>query len=403
MTDEDMGDVWQDAFWKTLKQSLKPFFGWSIAFQTALDLHKNDRGQSINQYGSVIVDWRNDENPWLKAMTYVYDKTLPTTFQNIEAIVDAFNGTVSKQSVEKDPMFEVTKALSGVSIIKIDPLANYKFKIGKRTGEIAQAETRFKSSLVDARLLKDDLSLLEAGYKAEQIPKAYDRRQANNYRVWSEAYKDLEMMRTLGYTEQEIQRTLTGRGGFSKRDIRMLMKGVYWPTNIPDLNYLKDTALVSNVKEMNRKNNTAYRPSDFIDTKQLNFINKEWQQLPLGLNEFLREQSFDIPIDIRKLNARKKQAELIELRQKQMLENQRIKQEQIMLRQEYLKKKKEPAEEKYKLDQSNKPIGTPNVSSEVIASKPAQNTVGSTGLTATETAWLSNEEKAMRLKQKGLA
>ena len=56
-----------------------------------------------------------------------------------------------------------------------------------------------------------------------------------------------------------------------------------------------------------------------------------------------------------------------------------------------------------KLDQSNKPIGTPNVSSEVIASKPDQNTVGSTGLTATETAWLSNEEKAMRLKQKGLA
>ena len=56
-----------------------------------------------------------------------------------------------------------------------------------------------------------------------------------------------------------------------------------------------------------------------------------------------------------------------------------------------------------KLDQSNKPIGTPNVSSEVIASKPDPNVVGSTGLTATETAYLSNEEKAMRLKQKGLA
>ena len=46
---------------------------------------------------------------------------------------------------------------------------------------------------------------------------------------------------------------------------------------------------------------------------------------------------------------------------------------------------------------------TAEVSSEVIASKPNQNVVGSTGLTATETAFLSNEEKAMRLKQKGLA
>jgi hypothetical protein len=49
------------------------------------------------------------------------------------------------------------------------------------------------------------------------------------------------------------------------------------------------------------------------------------------------------------------------------------------------------------------PLNAANVSAEVIASKPNQNVVGSTGLTATETAWLSNEEKAMRLKQKGLA
>ena len=49
------------------------------------------------------------------------------------------------------------------------------------------------------------------------------------------------------------------------------------------------------------------------------------------------------------------------------------------------------------------PLHAANVSAEVIASKPDQNTVGSTGLTATETAYLSNEEKAMRLKSKGLA
>ena len=49
------------------------------------------------------------------------------------------------------------------------------------------------------------------------------------------------------------------------------------------------------------------------------------------------------------------------------------------------------------------PLNAANVSAEVIASQPDQNVVGSSGLTATETAYLSNEEKAMRLKQKGLA
>ena len=49
------------------------------------------------------------------------------------------------------------------------------------------------------------------------------------------------------------------------------------------------------------------------------------------------------------------------------------------------------------------PLNAANVSAEVIASQPDQNVVGSSGLTATDMAWLSPEEKAMRLKQKGLA
>ena len=60
-------------------------------------------------------------------------------------------------------------------------------------------------------------------------------------------------------------------------------------------------------------------------------------------------------------------------------------------------------EDMEKLQKSNIPLNTPPVSAEVIASQPDQNVVGSTGLTATETAFLSNEEKAMRLRQKGLA
>ena len=60
-------------------------------------------------------------------------------------------------------------------------------------------------------------------------------------------------------------------------------------------------------------------------------------------------------------------------------------------------------EDMEKLQKSNVPLNAANVSAEVISSQPDPNVVGSTGLTATETAWFSNEEKAMRLKQKGLA
>jgi len=44
---------------------------------------------------------------------------------------------------------------------------------------------------------------------------------------------------------------------------------------------------------------------------------------------------------------------------------------------------------------------TPGVNQELVAQ--ATPDISQTGLTATEDAWLSNEEKAMRLKQRGMA
>jgi hypothetical protein len=52
------------------------------------------------------------------------------------------------------------------------------------------------------------------------------------------------------------------------------------------------------------------------------------------------------------------------------------------------------------LDQSSVPLNTPNVSAEVIKSKPVDMT--KSGLTRTEEALLSNEEKAIKLRSKGI-
>ena len=46
---------------------------------------------------------------------------------------------------------------------------------------------------------------------------------------------------------------------------------------------------------------------------------------------------------------------------------------------------------------------TPGVNPQLVTQQTAGQNISSTGLTATETALLSNEEKAMRLRQRGLA
>ena len=53
-----------------------------------------------------------------------------------------------------------------------------------------------------------------------------------------------------------------------------------------------------------------------------------------------------------------------------------------------------------KLTPDNVPLNAPNVSAEVVKSPPVN--VAQSGLTHTEEALLSNEEKAMRLRQKGI-
>ena len=54
-------------------------------------------------------------------------------------------------------------------------------------------------------------------------------------------------------------------------------------------------------------------------------------------------------------------------------------------------------------DQSNLPIDTPSVSQEVVKTAALPSNVNQkTGLTHVEEALLSNEEKAMRLRQKGM-
>ena len=163
----------------------------------------------------------------------------------------------------------------------------------------------------------------------------------------------------------------------------------------------KDKIFAILIKDLNKELGTHYTPEEVFDVEFMKQIEEKWDRIPLNLNEVMRSYNFKSSDILREMNELKKETEKGTLELKQLPKD--IKRESDELQEQMDWDMKKLMEDLEKLDQSNKPIGTPNVSSEVIASQPAQNTVGSTGLTATETAWLSNEEKAMRLKSKGLA
>ena len=401
-----MLQVYGTALAESVKRSVAPFVSWSIAYQTFLDIKPDRNGISKNRYGATIIDWNNDENPWLKAMTYVYDKALPTTLQNVEAIVKALNGQVTKHSVEMDPVLEVSKVMTGVSIFKVDAIANFKFKIGNAMGGIAAANRRFKSLAINAETLRQDKNLLIAGYKAEHVPKLFEKNQQNTYREWSKAWEDIQAMRNSNYTEQQIKDALTHRGSFSKDDVDRLMLGIFVSNTVPKFDTGTFEVIVN---DFNRKNNTGFSVSDFLNYKQLSEIEKTWDGIPLGLNEADRLEGLKLPKELRILFYQKKLTEQIEKKQLEIEEDIERQQDLIKKKQEHMEKKQkdEGAILPYFGDASsvkpNIPIKTSEVSEEVVKTTALPSNINpETGLTYIDDALLSREEKAMRLRQKGM-
>ena len=395
--DQSNVSLYAEALGKALYKSIEPFVSPSIAAKTIYDILPNKYGISNNNK----IDYVNGENPWLEAMIHVYDMALPTTLQNAEKIIKAFQGQYSNQQIKMDPMLEVSKAISGVSIFKVDPLSNFRFIVQTSIGDLRRANTEFKNNAIVTQTLEEDKNLMMAGYPAEAVPKLFNRLQLNHYKVWSQTYSDIELMRGMNYTEKEIENTLLNRGSFSEKDIKNLMKGIFIPTNIPKFD---EGSFQVRVDEFNRKNNTGFSVADFLNKKQLKFIVDEWQKLPLGLNEKDRLEGFKLPKELRILFYQKKLKEQIEKKQLELEEDVERKQEEI-------KKKQEQKEKRLERDlklpyfgktsslvKPNLPSDTVPVSAETVKTASVNNNVNAaTGLTRIEDALLSDTEKAIKL------
>jgi hypothetical protein len=400
--DQSNVSLYAEAFAKSIYRSIEPFVSPSIAAKTIWDIMPNKYGISNNNK----IDYVNGENPWLEAMTHVYDMALPTTLQNVEKIIKSFQGQYSNQQIEMDPMLEVSKTISGVSIFKVDPLANFRFIVQESVGNLRRASTEFKNNAIVTQTLQDDKNLMMNGYPAEAVPKLFERLQLNHYKAWSQAYSDIELMRGMGYTEKEIENTLLNRGSFSKKDVKSLMKGVFVSTNVPKFDEGTFEVIVN---EFNRKNNTGFSVADFLNKKQLKFIVNEWNKLPLGLSEKDRIEGFKLPKELRILYYQKKLKEQIEKKQLELKEDIERKQKDIERKQE---QKEERLERDIKLPyfgktsslvKPNIPIETTDVSEEVVKTSSLPSNINQdTGLTTTEEALLSNTEKALRRKQRNV-
>ncbi len=366
-TDESVIKLYTDALGSFFQKAVEPFIQKSIAYETSQEIVPNNDGQFRTKAGGLIADIKNDDDWISKIMYHIYKKVTPTTIRSIEEVSQAIGKDLSKSGVQRDLWDTVVKIMTGFSVTKQDPYQSMRFKVGGYAGDMQNARQAFTNDIISAKNLQSDMRLMSRGLPGETFAKEYEKLQSNNYRILSEAYKDIQALRVLNFTEKEIRDLISGRRAFSKRDVNNLLNGFFTPENVP--NFKKDSAIANAVANINRELNTNYTINDFINRPQLFQIRNKYMNIPLGLNETDREE-FLRSTPERKFEIKEP---TIEQREKLIEDQQSI-------------KPQEPA--------------APYLPDPQIANMFAQNINPTTGLTQTETALLSPEEQIIRQRSR---
>jgi DNA-binding transcriptional MerR regulator len=367
-TDQSTVDLYVNSMQIYLKKSLEPFMAPAIWAETALELIPNKNGQFRTKSGGLIADINND-NDWLNKVIYhAYKKLTPTTIRNVEEIAQAVGGDLSKAGIKRDLYDNVIKLLTGFGIRKQDPYQAMRFKLSKYSKDLGNAKAAFTTDVTNATRIQQDIRRLEDGSPPLFFAKEFDKLNSNKYRIHSEILKDIEALRTIGFSEREIVKLMSGRRAVSKQDIEALLLGKFNPEKIPA--FKKDSGIIKAIEQINRELEKDYTVLDFIDPDQLRAISEKYAIIPLGLSESEREEFF-------RTTLKEKQQQLKPAIEdfRQNLEDQRSE----------LPKPQLPI--------PNVPM--PNVSPVTASVNP------NTNLTRTETALLSPEEQVIAARGRG--
>ena len=165
--------------------------------------------------------------------------------------------------------------------------------------------------------------------------------------------------------------------------MNMILNGVFNPANLPPIEITSMyPKILKRINRTDKWKNNPLKLSDIYDRQDLFKIRNKWNRVPLGLNDAQLEEYFITGED-----PRLKDEEEIKIEPTSMVLPQETRTQVSGIK---------------TIPNIQTPLPpTPEVSPQ-LAQASTQNVLP-TGLTHTETALLSNEEKAMRLRQRGMA
>ena len=384
--DNTMGKRFFNAFFWNVEEDtpgsiyvmFEPFLTPSLFYKAVVDIAPSEWTGGIGkngilENGSIVFDVRNDTPAEIlaKIFGHIWEDINPTTAKNAKQVLEAMEGELTRSGQEMSTVNKIFKMVLGIGVERQTPLDSIPFVVRNFTKRITATDTDFVREATDTNKLLLDPFML---------PKKFNELQKNRYREYSRLYDFIKFLRDdMKLTTGEIYAQVKDRKGFSRRTLFLMYNGKFDPANIPPIDF--SSIYPGILKRINNKTMYEDNPlelKDIYDREELMNIKRKWMSIPLQLSDKQLEHYF-------------RTGEVLEEEVKET-------EDTSMILPPAVSETKQVARVKPQV-----PLNAANVSAEVIASQPNQNVVGSTGLTATETAYLSNEEKAMKLKQKGLA
>jgi len=360
----------------------EPFIAPSLLIEAIQDIAPVAFGGlgrgGVTKEGKIVYDARNDS--WGEIMAKMFGHLVldinPATIKNAKQVIDAVEGDLSPSGKELNTTNQIMKMFFGLGLEEQDPMGGITFQVGQFTGRLKDAASDFTTDVKDTQKLIEDPFL---------VPQEFENLQANRYREMNRVYDFVMFLKNeLELSNYEIIQQFKGRGGFGTKTITMMLNGKFDPANLPPIEIT--SLFPKKLKVINRTDkykNNPLKLNDIYNRQDLFKIRNKWMRVPLGLNNAQLEEYFLTGED-----PRLKDKEEIKVDKTSMV----LPQEEATTQLTELK-----------TIPNNQPVETSEVSEEVVKTAALPSNVNpETGLTYIDDALLSNEEKAMRLRQKGM-
>jgi len=401
MNEMTQGEATEDSLMKALgtgttdavMELMEPFASESIYTEALLD---STIRRGIGRQGRRV--WSEEDDNFVKIMKgigHIGASLQFGSYKQLKRIGQSVTGTPDEYGRTFDLEDEI-HSLYGMREIKSDPERAMTFKVTNFGSKLKKAENLFTSPLLKGgRVSPEDII---NGYKYSEVRRFHTLRSM---------YQDVEAARELGMSEGKIRKKIKARKGLSKDVVNSVLRGFYTPKK-------PSSFFVTRMNEITRDLNLAQG----VDTP-----NPYYQALPT-LREIINQN--------RRISLLNDTPKLLDIETAEYSKGGRVGMQDggepggepggdrdlaasvWITEPEPVKQSFDYDFEKYyvsgvwmdkaKAEAPKQPLPpTPPVDAKAMKDPMVNTNLMQTGLTQTEQALLSNEEKSIRLRQRGMS